>query len=283
MAWVDLHAHTNVSDGTLSPTALVEAAARAGLAAIAVTDHDHVGALPAARDAGVRLGVDVVTGIELSVDGPHGEIHLLGYLFDERDPRLLARLSELRDARERRGDAIVERLRALGLPITRDDVQAEVGPGATSLGRPHVARALMRKGAVASVQEAFDLYLAEGRSAYVPKARLSPREAIALVHGAGGLAVLAHPVTLRDADATARELAALGLDGIEVVHSKHREVERARFAALAEELGLVQTGGSDFHGDTKPDVALGSGRDGNVRVGVEALDALRRRKAELRP
>lgn len=285
MGRVDLHAHTSVSDGTLSPTALVELAAREGLVALAVTDHDHVGALPEARATAERVGVELVPGIELSVESENGELHLLGYLFDERDPRLQARLVELRLARARRGEQIVERLRALGVEITLDDLLAEVGSAATSLGRPHVARALMRKGLVGSVQDAFDRYLAEGRPAYVPKARLTPREAIALLHGAGGLAVLAHPVTipLESREPAIRSLTALGLDGVEVVHSKHDASTRAELARLAEELGLVATGGSDFHGENKPDVRLGSGRDGNVEVGRETLAALKRRKADLRP
>lgn len=286
---IDLHAHTDVSDGTLSPEALARAAHEAGLVALAVTDHDHVGGVEAARREGARLGLEVVTGIELSAEEPGArEVHVLGYLLDERDPALLTRLASLRETRERRAELMVERLQALGVEVTLDDVQTAAGgaekarAGSRSVGRPHVARALMARGVVASVQEAFDRYLAEGRPAYVPKEKLSGAEAIQLIHGAGGVAVLAHPATLPEEvrEPLVRRLAALGLDGVEVVHSKQGPEERARLAALAVELDLVPTGGSDFHGSVKPDVMLGSGRDGNVSVGVDTLDALKRRKAE---
>ena len=279
---IDLHAHTTVSDGTLSPTQLVELAAREGLAALAVTDHDHVGALAEARRAGARLGVEIVAGIELSVTHPEGELHLLGYLFDDEDPALLRTLEELRNHRTGRAARIVVRLRALGVDVTMEDVAREARAEAGgSIGRPHVARALMRRGLVASVEEAFDRWLADGRPAAVPKRKMGAEEALRLVHEAGGVAVLAHPVTIR-AEARGplvRDLAALGLDGIEVVHSKHGPEERAAFSALARELDLVETGGSDFHGENKPDVALGRGRDGNVAVEASTLDALRRRRA----
>ena len=281
---MDLHAHTVVSDGTLTPAQLVELAAARGLAALAVTDHDHVGGLAEARRAGERLGVEVVAGIELSVGHPAaGDVHLLGYLFDERDARLLASLEHFRAVRERRAVLIVERLRELGVEVTMEDV-ARAAPEAGSLGRPHVARALMAKGAAASVQEAFDRWLGEGRPAYVPKARLGAADAIRLLHDAGGVAVLAHPTTVPEAarEPLVRELAALGLDGLEVQHSKHGAAERERYQALARELGLVPTGGSDFHGENKPDVELGRGVGGNVAVGYATLEALRTRAAGAR-
>lgn len=268
----DLHAHTTASDGTLSPTALVELAARVGLGAIAVTDHDHVGGLDEARAAGARLGVEVIAGIELSVTHPVGDVHLLGYFVDDRSPPLLAELARLRDVRERRAEIIVERLNALGVAVTLAEVEREAAGGA--LGRPHVARALVKRGAVASVAEAFDRYLADGRPAAVPKAKLSARDAIALLHAAGGVAVLAHAVTIPEAsrEPLVRELSALGLDGLEVHHSKHDATMREALGALASELRLVPTGGSDFHGENKPDVALGS-----VTVGAEVVAALRGR------
>lgn len=268
-----------MSDGTLSPTELVELAAREGLAALAVTDHDHVGGLAEARRAGARLGVEVVAGIELSVAHEVREFHLLGYLFDEGDPALLAALSSLREARAGRAEQMVARLRGLGVDVSLEDVAREAGPEGGAVGRPHVARALVKRGYASSIQDAFDRYLADGRPAAVPKRKLSAREALGLVHGAGGVAVLAHPVTVVEGrrEALVRELAALGLDGIEVVHSKHGPAEVARFRALARELDLVETGGSDFHGENKPDVRLGSGRGGNVAVDAGVLDALRTR------
>lgn len=284
-ARIDLHAHTNVSDGTLSPAQLVELAAREGLRALAVTDHDHVGGLAEAREAGARLGVEVVAGIELSVTHPSGEFHLLGYLFDDQDPALLRELEDLRNHRAGRAARIVERLRAQGVDVALEDVAREASAQAGgSIGRPHVARALMRKGLVRSVEEAFDRWLADGKPAAVPKRKMEAREAIRMLHAAGGVAVLAHPVTLAPEarDRVVRDLAALGLDGVEVVHSKHGPEDAQRFRDLARELGLAATGGSDFHGENKPDVKLGSGRDGNVSVEMPVLDALRRRAAARR-
>lgn len=153
-----------------------------------------------------------------------------------------------------------------------------------SVGRPHVARALVRKGVVASMEEAFDRWLGDGRPGAVPKKRMTAQEGLRLVHGAGGVAVLAHPVTLAPEaqDRVVRDLAALGLDGLEAAHSKHGPADAQRFRDLARELGLVATGGSDFHGENKPDVRLGSGKGGNVEVHVSTLDALRRRAAARR-
>lgn len=283
---IDLHAHTVVSDGTLTPTQLVELAASSGLVALAVTDHDHTGGLAEARAAGRRLGIEIVTGIELSVEHAVGEFHLLGYLFDEDDAALQAALARFRDVRSARAVRIVERLQALGVDVTLEDVMREVPAGeGASVGRPHVARALMRKGLVGSIQEAFDRWLADGRPAHVEKAKMSAAEAIALVHGAGGVAVLAHPFTVPEPsrEALVRELAALGLDGIEVEYPKHDAAERARLRRLAAELGLVATGGSDFHGENKPDVRLGAGIGENIRVEADVLEALRTRAGAAGP
>ena len=277
---VDLHTHTTVSDGTLSPTALVELAAKVGLAAIAITDHDHLGALPEARRAGDRLGVEIVAGVELSVSYGDADVHLLGYFVDPDEPRLAARLAQFRAVREERGRLIVEKLQALGVDIQMSDL-----PAAQSVGRPHVAQALVAKGIVKSVDEAFQKWLGDGGPAYVEKAKMDGREAIALVHGAGGVAVLAHPGLLSDKVRyrALRELAAAGLDGVEVEHSRHSAEERRRLRDLAAELSLIETGGSDFHGENKPDVQLGYGVGGNVKVTTTTLDALRRRAGSPRP
>jgi len=271
---VDLHAHTVVSDGTLTPADLVLLARRSGLAAVAVTDHDHLGGLAEARAAGEREGVEVVAGVELSVAHPAGDVHLLGYLVDDQDAALLGRLERLRDVRARRAHLIVERLQESGVPLTLEDLAREAPAQGGAVGRPHVARALVRRGLASSIQDAFDRWLADGRPAAVPKEKLGAREAIALVHGAGGVAVLAHPVTLpEDArEPLLRELARLGLDGVEVDYPRHDEALRRRLRALAGELGLVATGGSDFHGANKPDVALGM-----VDVDHAVLESLRAR------
>jgi predicted metal-dependent phosphoesterase TrpH len=272
LRFVDLHAHTTASDGTLAPGALVEAAARAGLAALAVTDHDQLAGLPEAREAGARLGVEVVAGVELSLAHAGRDVHLLGLLLDDAEPRLAGRLAGLREARARRAEAIVERLRGLGVGLALADVRAQAAAG-TALGRPHVARALVEKGIAASLPEAFDRFLAEGRPAFVPKARLSAREGIGLVHAAGGLAVLAHPALLGDFEPVVRDLAGLGLDGVEVLHPRNAPPDRAKLRALARELDLAESGGSDYHGENKPEVELGM-----ERVPAAVLDGLKEAK-----
>lgn len=274
---VDLHAHTTASDGTLSPTALVELAARKGLAALAITDHDSLAGLDEARTAGARLGVEIIIGLELSISHAASDVHLLAYFVDPAEPQLAARLARFREVRASRGDAIVEKLRALGVDISAEDVRRHAGKGA--VGRPHVARALVEKRIVATVQEAFEKWLGDDRPAFIPKEKLDAREAIALVHGARGLAVLAHPGLLPEETRykILRDLAALGLDGVEVEHSRHSSEERRRLKQIAAELDLLTTGGSDFHGENKPDVDLGYGVGGNVRVTVQTLDVLRAR------
>ena len=274
---VDLHAHTVVSDGTLTPADLVLLARRSGLAAVAVTDHDHLGGLAEARAAGEREGVEVVAGVELSVTHPAGDVHLLGYLVDDQDAALLGRLERLRDARAQRAQRIVARLQELGVPLTVEDLAREaMAGGGGAVGRPHVARALVARGFASNIQDAFDQWLADGRPAAVPKEKLTAREAIDLVRGAGGVAVLAHAVTLpEDArEPIVRELAKLGLGGVEVDYPKHDAALRAKLRALADELGLVATGGSDYHGANKPDVGLGM-----VDVDYAVVDALRGRRA----
>lgn len=280
---VDLHVHTSVSDGTLAPRAVVRAARDAGLAAIAITDHDTTDGVAEAMDAGRKDGVEIVEGVEISVNVQGQDVHLLGYLFDPAHEALQGLLAEGRDSRDRRNPRIVERLRRLGIEVTMEEVVTFAGASgvaATSIGRPHIAGVLVAKGAVASVREAFDRYLAEGRPAFVPRYRVESAEAIGAIHAAGGLAVLAHAVTLGTTrmERAVRELAAERLDGLEVAHSKHEPETRARLLALAGELGLAPTGGSDFHGGAKPDVAIGTGTGGNVEVPYEWLLGLRARR-----
>jgi 3',5'-nucleoside bisphosphate phosphatase len=274
---IDLHAHTTASDGSLTPTELVALARECGLSALGVTDHDTVGGLEEAIGAGPAAGVEVVPGIELSVDYPHGQFHLLGYLIEPQSPALRERLTALQENRRTRNTRMLERLQALGLPLTREDVVREAGGG--QIGRPHMALALVRKGVVASTQEAFDRYLADGRPGHVPKLKLPPEAAIPLIHAAGGKAVLAHPFSLRFPDESAfdAEIARLrdaGLDGLEAYYSQHSPVQTARFLALADRLGLRVTGGSDFHGRSKPHVHLGVVHDGQA-LPEELLERLR--------
>ena len=243
-AFVDLHMHSTASDGSRSPAEVVRAARRASLAAIALTDHDTVAGLAEAAATGAELGVRIVNGVELSAVEGQTETHLLGLHL--RDTMVLElRLGELREMRGRRAARIVELLQSQGVQVTLDDVLLQAGAGA--IGRPHVARALVADGWATDVRDAFDRYLGAGRPAFVAKEQLGMREAIAMVHEAGGLAVLAHP-----GQAGTREriepLVALGLDGVEVKHPSHSPQDVARLRACVDQLGLIPSGGSDWHG-----------------------------------
>jgi 3',5'-nucleoside bisphosphate phosphatase len=242
--YVDLHMHSTASDGSRAPADVVRAAKKARLAAIALTDHDSVAGVAEARVAGEELGVRVITGVELSAVEGETETHLLGLHL--RDASLLERgLGELREMRTRRAEQIVQRLNGLGVQVEMSAVLAQAGTGA--LGRPHVARALIAEGWAVDSRDAFDRYLGAGRPAYVAKEQLEMRDAIAMIHAAGGLAVLAHP----GAAATRERLESLrtqGLDGVEVKHPGHSSSETARIRALIDQLGLLPSGGSDWHG-----------------------------------
>jgi predicted metal-dependent phosphoesterase TrpH len=267
-AFVDLHTHSTASDGTLPPERVVEAAKRCNLAAIALTDHDSIAGVAAARAAGDRLGIRVVAGCELSAFQDDHEVHLLA-LHLTRIDALERRLLELRSLRHERALKIVEKLNALGVAITLDEVLEQAKGGA--VGRPHVARALIARGAVVDFKDAFIRYLGSNGAAFVPKARLSVEDAIEIVHEAGGLAVWAHP-----ADGGHRErlepLVHAGLDGIEVKHPSHSAEDVKRLEALAEFFGLVVSGGSDWHGASD-----GPRKLGNMNVPASWLEKQDRR------
>jgi predicted metal-dependent phosphoesterase TrpH len=244
--FVDLHMHSTASDGALAPVDVVKAAAAAGLSAIALTDHDTVMGVAPARRAGADVGVDVIAGVELSAFENERETHLLGLHLSSLDT-LDAQLATFRTARRERAERIVETLNRLGVPLTLDAVLAEAGTG--SIGRPHIARAMVAGGWARDIRDAFDRYLGFRKPAFVPKHTLSLAEAIRMVHSAGGIAVLAHP-----GGAGVREwletLMKLGLDGVEVRHPGHNAEDIARLGALADHLDLVPSGGSDWHGAT---------------------------------
>jgi 3',5'-nucleoside bisphosphate phosphatase len=250
---VDLHMHSTASDGSLAPSAVVEAARKAGLAAIALTDHDTLGGLREAELAAEPFGIRVIAGAELSAHDGAREIHLLALHISRRDV-LESQLSTFRDAREVRAQNIVERLRRLGVNVELDAVMEEAAGGA--VGRPHVARALIRGGHVRDSREAFDRFLGAGRPGFIEKQRLEVREAIALTHSAGAIAVWAHP----GPDGRRERLEPLvdmGLDGIEVRHPGHVSEDVKRISALADFFGLVPSGGSDWHGSTEGPRTIG--------------------------
>lgn len=258
---IDLHAHTTASDGDHSPTDLVERAHSVGLTAIAITDHDTTAGVREAMAVGEARGIEIVPGIELSAEVGRGQCHLLGFLIDPDHANLHSKLQYVVDMRNSRNARIAERMRSeLGFDITLSEVEALAG--GEIVARPHFARVMVRKGYVASMQEAFDIYLGKGGRAYVDRFRLSPQEAIALIHEAGGVAILAHPNNLKcDASETEAEitrLVSLGLDGIEARYNRHTPEDTARYLHVADRLGILTSGGSDFHGaSVKSDVFLG--------------------------
>lgn len=272
---VDLHAHTTASDGSDSPARLVMTAASLGLSAVAVTDHDTTQGLREAERAASRAGIELVKGVEVSLDWRGGAMHMLVLLAEDCD-LLHSRLGEIRRGRTVRNRMMVERLQDQGVRITMEEVEGEGGQG--TIGRPHFASVLVRKGYVSDVQEAFNRYLGRGCLAYVERMRLAPSQAISLAHAVGGVAVLAHPLTLGveggELSALVGDLASHGLDGLEAYYGAYDTPTRENLATLARRHGLVPTGGSDYHGKFKPDVGLGVGR-GDLVVPDQVLEELR--------
>lgn len=282
MSRIDLHLHTTHSDGSQSPTEVVRLAHEAGVSALAITDHDITTGLPEAIAAGQELGIEIIPGIEISSRHGESELHVLGYFLKWEDAQLNQRLMTLRESRHRRNPKIIELLQAAGIDITYDEVRAVAG--SDSVGRPHIARVLMDKKVVTTAKEAFDRFLAEGKSAYVPRDLPAPVDAIRWIKDAGGLAVLAHPTWVRTTEGTltdlARQLKEQGLDGVEVHYSTHTPRQTRTYLSLAKQLGLLVTGGSDFHGMTKPDIEVGIGK-GSLHVPDHLLPKLKDAVAKL--
>ncbi len=264
--FMDLHCHTTFSDGSFTPEDVVGQAAAAGVTTLAITDHDELGywerGVAAAADAGIRL----MPGVELSAMHRGKDVHILGYGFDPADADLREALARFKDFRLGRAGRMIKLLQGLGLSIELEDITTPDQAGA--LARPHLAKHLFETGQVSSVQEAFDLYLADGGLAFQEKAFLPPEQACAMIRDAGGVPVVAHP-KINGVETLIEDLVDMGLGGIEVLHSQHSLDDRERFAAMADRLGLVKTGGSDFHGAVKPDVHFGG-----VRTPLEWLEPL---------
>jgi predicted metal-dependent phosphoesterase TrpH len=282
---VDLHVHTTASDGTMSPAAVVRYAKEKGLRAIAITDHDTIEGIAEGLKEGSNLGLEIIPGVELSVDFPKGTMHLLGYYIDHTCAELLDKLTIVQGARAERNLKMIEKLRGLGIEIELSEVK-EV-PEHGQIGRPHFAYTLVQKGHAQNIQDAFERYLRKGGPAYVEKFKFSPEEAMSVIHKAGGVTVLAHPFTLnqpqqKDLEDVIAKLKAQGLDGIETYYPEHSEGQIKIYRHLAQKYGLVISGGSDFHGLTKDEVDLGEGygdREFSYKL-VEELQA--RREARLR-
>lgn len=278
-ARIDLHAHTTHSDGTLSPTELVELAAEVGLQALAITDHDTMTAIPEAREVGARLGVEILNGCEVTTRLPSGIVHVLVYGVPLEHEAFDEFLAGIRDGRHQRNLIILEKLQGLGLALTYEDVSKyAVG---SIVARPHFARALVDAGFVEDLREAFDRYLSDKGPAYVPAEVPSPIDAVRAAKEAGGVSVIAHPRQMRLGSMGAyrrkfRRWTDAGLAGIEVQHASADATHRKQFAAIAEEMDLVPTGGSDFHGANKPRIQLGRG-DGSIHVEYATWESLRAR------
>ena len=302
MSKVDLHLHSCVSDGKYTPAEVVSKAAGAGLAVIALTDHDNVDGIAPALEAAKNFpGLKVIPGVEIStlimgtpeadrparskriirlpngqtVDEPGGEVHVLGYFIDYTSRELLETLKTMRDSRELRAEGMVAKLAALGLPVEWKRVREIAGDG--SIGRPHIAQALLEKGHITTIKEAFDKYIAWGGPAYVERAKLNPEEAVELILRANGLPVLAHPLFINDTETLIARLKKSGLIGIEAYYKRYNTEEIIGLLKLANKYDLIATGGSDYHGlDDKAEMMMG-GTDVPVAA-AEQLMALGEKK-----
>jgi len=265
----DLHLHSTCSDGLYPPERLVAAGNAAGLSAIALTDHDSTGGLAAAMGAAAGSNLEIIPGVEFSIQAGMDEVHVVGLFIRPDAPELVAALGAYIRDREERVREICRRLAELDVTIAAENVLREAGGGAPT--RVHVARALRDKGYVRTIGEAFDRYLGNHAPAYVPKPRPPAERAIALIHGAGGIAVMAHP-GLTGRDDLIPSLVAARLDALEVYVPAHDSAQVGRYRAMAEQYGMLESGGTDFHGDTREGLAVGS-----VRLPEEQLQLLRER------
>ncbi len=274
--YIDLHVHSTASDGTLSPAELVQEAKKAGLAAIAVTDHDSVGGIREALDAGNVYGLEVVPGIELSTEYADTEIHVVGLFIDPDNHLLNEQIRAFVDNRDNRNLKIIEKLQAAGFSITAEEIYRR-NPGSV-IARPHIARYLVDTEQAKDVKTVFNKYIGDGCPCFVDRFKITPMRAVELIHAAGGTAVLAHPCLYKMSRETLirmiEEMLIPGLDGIEAVYSCNQGSDEKDYREIAEKYGLLLSGGSDFHGANKPHIHLGTGR-GNLHVPYEFLEQIK--------
>ena len=281
---IDLHAHTKASDGSLSPRELVSLAHDRELTALGITDHDTLFGWDEALATGARLGVEIVPGVELSTSYERGRFHILGY-YVRATSQLTAELERLQIARANRNVEIFQNLHDLGVGVEEAAVLQYCGASG-QIGRPQIARAMMDAGHVASVQEAFDKYLADGMPGYATKAVLSPEHAIQYIHDAGGVAIWAHPPigrkhTYEELEDRLKELISWGLDGLEIYYARYTEEDTAWSREMVQRYNLIGAGGSDFHGASKPDITLGLTQEG-FTVPEEVLERIKERRDAIR-
>jgi len=280
MSEIDLHTHSTASDGTLKPAQLVAQAARMGLKAIALTDHDTVHGLPEAYQAGIQHDIEVIGGCELSVNCSQGSMHILGLWLSCRPSKLQTALDDLTLLRKSRNEAIIANLNKAGVAVTYEELVA-VADGGT-IGRPHIAHLLVSKGKALDLQDAFMNWLRPGTKGYAPKEKLDPREAIELLKAEQATVILAHPCTLRQdeqgLEQTLRELKDYGLDGVEAIYSMHSQAQTNSYTSLCHKLELLISAGSDFHGDNKPNINLGTGK-GGLRASLALVERMKEHRA----
>jgi 3',5'-nucleoside bisphosphate phosphatase len=266
---VDLHIHTTASDGKYAPAAIVRMALACGLRYIAICDHDSMeGILPAQKEAASDPNITVIAGVEINTDTSAGELHILGYLMESSNGELKVTLERLRNSRILRAQKMIDKLWKLGVHLEYERVRQIAGDG--SIGRPHVAQAMLEKGYINSLKEAFMKYISRGGPAYVERDKITPAEATQLISSAHGVPVLAHPLTCVDPEPIIRDLASEGLQGLEVYYSTYSPEQIDNLLKLADKYGLIATGGSDFHGlDNLNEPQLGT-----VEVPLESVDRL---------
>ncbi len=269
MSKIDLHIHSTASDGRLSPADIVNRAVERGLTVIALADHDTVdGIVPALTAAKAFPQLKVIPCVEVSTDVPSGEVHVLGYFIDYTDPELAAKLERMRHSRRERAQGMIAKLRDLGIRIEWQRVQEIAGSGA--IGRPHIAQALLEKGYIASIKEAFTKYISRDGPAYVEREKMTPVEAVELILKANGLPVLAHPLTVSDPESMVIELKAGGLVGIEAYYNGYTADEINKLVSLANRHNLITSGGSDYHGlDASTETMIGG-----VNTPIESAERL---------
>ncbi len=272
---MDLHTHTTASDGKESPSSVVKLAKEAGLHAVAITDHDTVGGIAEAISEGKKQGIEVIPGIEISTAARGHEFHILGYFMDWKNEQFLTRISNLRQTRQKRNEKIIQNLSSLGMDISLDEIRKLVnkeGETQDSVGRPHIADMLVKKGIVANLREAFDLYLSKDGKAYAQIERIHPATALDWIKEAGGAAVIAHP-GLYDADEMVERFIRYGVDGLEVYHSDHTSEDEVKYKKMAKQHHLIMTAGSDFHGTRQGEVFHGP--LGGKTVSYDVVTALK--------
>ena len=280
---IDLHVHSNASDGTFTPTEVILTAKEAGLSAIALTDHDTVSGIAEAKKAANIHNIELIVGSEFSCHYQNTEIHVLGFFLDETNEELLNNFQTFIDNREQRNLCMIEKFNQHGIPITFDMLCAE-NPDAV-ITRAHFARALMELGVVKSKDQAFRKYLNPNCPFYVPRPKLDPKETIRIIKNAGGMAFLAHPMLYQlgyqQVASMLDDLIEYGLEGVEVYHSSNHALESSHLKSMALSKNLLISGGSDFHGSNKPDISIGTGR-GNMFVPYEWLENIKQKRANIK-